>query len=395
MKRYLLPSVLVVSLFLPNVSHGTTTFLEPGGDATFNVANTVSNGLWGSATNAPYAATDFVHGSHVKSIGYRPGVQDRVATPAGSLSMTGGSRVSMYVYLNVLPSASSTVFQRIDGLWMVRITSAGVVVLANNALAQIGSDGPTLSTGQWYRISVASTITDQTTNEIRLFVDGVSSISVSNADLGAAPSGSQLRIGNLNANANLDLRTSDHYLDNSSALTDPGNIWVTAKRPNANGTTNGFTTQIGSGGSGYGTGHSPQVNERPASTTNGWSMVGAGSAVTEEYNIENQATGDINITGATIVDSVGWVIANSLASETGKIIVSTSTTNISLVAATTTFTQVAATTTYPVGTGADIGIITATDLTTVKLYEAGVMVAYIPAAAAAPSAKRRKSIILY
>ncbi|WP_323162301.1 hypothetical protein, partial [Pseudomonas fluorescens] len=80
-------------------------------------------------------------------------------------------------------------------------------------------------------------------------------------------------------------------VDDSSALTDPGNIWVAAKRPNANGTTNGFTTQIGSGGSGYGSGHSPQVNERALSTTNGWSMVGAGAAVTEEYNIESKSTG--------------------------------------------------------------------------------------------------------
>ena len=58
---------------------------------------------------------------------------------------------------------------------------------------------------------------------------------------------------------------------------DPGAILVTAKRPFTNGTTeDGFTTQIGASGSGYGSGHTPQVNERPLSQTNGWSVIGAG-----------------------------------------------------------------------------------------------------------------------
>src|SRR6185436_9856514 len=130
------------------------------------------------------------------------------------------------------------------------------------------------------------------------------------------------------------LRSSDHYVDSSASLTDTGNIWVTAKRPNANGTTNGFTTQIGSGGSGYGTGHSPQVNERVLSTTNGWSMVGAGSAVTEEYNIESAAAGDIDISSANYVDVMGWVYASSLVNETASIIVNGVSSNISLTSVT-------------------------------------------------------------
>src|SRR5258705_56447 len=74
-------------------------------------------------------------------------------------------------------------------------------------------------------------------------------------------------------------------------------------------------------GTGHGTGHSPQVNEQPLSTTNGWSKIGAGSAVTEEYNVENRATGDVNINVTFIVGVMGWVYASSLIAETGQIVV--------------------------------------------------------------------------
>ena len=177
----------------------------------------------------------------------------------------------------------------------VKITSTGVLQLWNRLNDnQIGSNGATLSTGQWYSITLAYTIISTSVNRFELFVNSVSTISVTNATLTSTGS-TGVKIGNQNNNATLDFRTSDHYVDDSSSLTDTGDIWVTAKRPVSNGTTNGFSTQIGSGGSGYGSGHSPQVNERPLSTTNGWSMVGAGSAVTEEYNIEGKSVGDINI----------------------------------------------------------------------------------------------------
>ncbi len=174
------------------------------------------------------------------------------------------------------------------------------------------------------------------------------------------------------------MRLSDIYIDSSNSLTDTGDVWVTAKRPNANGTTNGFSTQIGAGGSGYGTGHSPQVNERALSNTNGWSMIGAGSAVTEEYNIENKSTGDIDISSATIVDWLGWADMKSLAGETVQVILDGVNTAQAITSSETLYFKVKGSATYPSGTGADIGITTDTSLTTVSLYECGVVVAYIP-----------------
>jgi len=229
-------------------------------------------------------------------------------------------------------------------------------------------------------LSFAWTITSSSVNEFRVFKDGVLDISATNGTL-AFVTTADAQFGNGSSDTTLDFRSSDHYIDNSTSLTDTGNIWVTAKRPNANGTTNGFTTQIGSGGSGYGTGHSPQVNERALSTTNGWSMIGAGSAVTEEYNVEAATVGDVSLPYYyTIIDYEGWASMSSLAGETAQLILNgvnypkaITSTNTLYIATTTS--QSGA---YVNGTGADIGIQTATSLTTVTLNEAGVLVAFIP-----------------
>lgn len=355
-----------------------TTFLEPGGDADFLVGTT--NGFWKSLEGTPAVATDFVHGTHVKSIKYRPTSTDVVHAPTGVLA-DAGSRINLWIYLVALPSSTSTLFTTLQSdnstiSITVRLTSAGIIQLWNSTTVQVGTNGPTLATGQWYRISLAYTITSTTVNRFELFVNGASAISATNITL-TNISTSIFAVGNRSNNGTLDFRSSDHYIDNSSALTDPGNIWVTAKRPNANGTTNGFSTQIGSGGSGYGSGHSPQVNERPLNTANGWSMIGAGSAITEEYSIEGKATGDIDISLATIIDFLGWVSASALASETGQIIVAGANSNIALTSTITLFTKIAGSAVYPAGS-TDIGIITSTTVTTVSLYEAGILVAFIP-----------------
>lgn len=360
------------------------TFLEPGGDATFNVATKANGGFWGSIIGSPAVATDFVHGNHVKSLSYAPGSNNTVtagqATVENVLS-DSGSRFSIYTYFNALPATNALMFVAV-GSFNVRINSSGVLGLYDTSANQIGTNGPTLTTGKWYRISLAYTITSTTVNRFELFVDGISGISVTNATL-TSIGATTLQIGNQNFSS-LDMRTSDHYIDNSSSLVDTGNIWVTAKRPNANGTTNGFTTQIGSGGSGYGSGHSPQVNERALSTTNGWSMVGAGSAITEEYSIEGKSVGDVNITFASIIDYLGWVYASSLLSETAQIIVGGVNSNISLTSTNTMFTKVAGSTSYPAG-NTDIGIITSTTVTTVSLYECGIIVAYTPSVSPLPT----------
>lgn len=361
-----------------------TKFLEPGGDATFNA--TAVNGFWRAIAAAPAVATDFVHGGHIKSIKYRPSNQDTVKSPLAVLADAGG-RISFYFYMVTLPNALAQIMliknitpNTIAG---VAITSAGVLQLVNDVPTQIGSNGPTLATGTWYRISLAFTVSSTTVNRFEAFVNGVSAVSVTNTTLNFTGS-DNFWIGNLPLNTALDCRSSDHYVDDSSALTDTGDIWVTAKRPFANGTANNFTTQIGAGGSGYGSGHAPQVNERVVSTTNGWSILGAGSSITEEYTIEGKSVGDIDITSATIVDYSGWVLASSTLSEAVSLVVGGSSKSITTTSTVTIFQAAAGSSTYPAG-NTDIGIITNTAATTFNLYECGVMVAYTPSAAVANS----------
>lgn len=356
--------------------------VEPGGDADFG------DGLWIIESGAPVIATDIVHGSHLRSFQLRANAAaDTLGT--NNILIASGGRINYFWYVKTLPNATDTIggiCQASFGADVVRIrlTSAGVLQLTNSANTQLGSNGPTLATGQWYRFVFAYAITSTTVNGLKLLVFDstntlVGSISVTNGTLvNITPA--EFYFGNASGNTIGDFRASDFYLDDSNGLTDPGNVWSTAKRTFSNGTTVGFVTQIGAGGSGYGTGHAPQVNERPNSDADGWSKVVAGSAITEEYNIEAKNVGDIDISAATIIDYMGWVRAKSLVSETAQIIVNGVTSNIALTSVINFFTKIAGSSTYPAGTGSDIGIVTATTSTTVSLYEAGINVAYIPSA---------------
>lgn len=361
-----------------------TVFMEPGGDIEFAVTNAR---FWSAISGLPAVATDFVHGTHIKSIKYRPGFADIVTRD--SIFSASGGRFTFYLYLAALPSGGGLARAPIailrsstpGDLVRIFVTSGGVLRLYDNGTVQLGANGATLSTGTWYRISLAYTVTSTTVNQLRLYKDGVQTITASNVTLPAATVGG-FAIGNSSTDGVLDFRTSDHFADDSSSLTDTGNIWVTAKRPFANGSLNEFTTQVGSGGSGYGSGHSPQVNERARSDFNGWSIATGGVIKTEEYAIEGRQAGDINISISQIVDIMGWVQAKSLSSETASIIIDSATFSISLTSTFTLFIKFTGVKSYPgPGGTADIGIVTNTTNTTVTLTECGIVVAYIPGTA--------------
>ncbi len=348
-----------------------TKFLEPGGDATFDFT------LWPGSSGGSVIASDIVHGTHPRSIQAVANVVNYVATAAAVVADAGG-RYSFFVYVTALPGATTTLASLVDSgggtVASLRLTSAGVLQAWSNS-AQIGTNGATLSTGQWYRISLAWTITSTTVNRFEVWVDGSSSISITNATLGGTGV-SRFRAGNISGNATFDARFSDFYIDDSAALTDTGTVWVTAKRPNANGASNQWTTQIGAGGSGYGTGHSPQVNERALSATNGWSIQNAATQ-TEEYTIEGAATGDIDISGASIVDYMGWVRAKVGVASVGHLIAGGNAATINVTTSYASYTFIRGSTTYPSGTDA-IGMDTNAVNQLFSLVECGIVVAYIP-----------------
>lgn len=370
-----------------------TKFMEPGTSATQDFSILTSNG--GSTGNAGTGAiTSDAQAvlSSVRSIKIVTGASDGSASViVNGIMADAGRRVSFGFRFTGTPSpskAGAVIASYANNgsqfiVLCVGLTSAKKLVLMDDLGNQLAIGSTVLTTNTDYRISFVYTITSKTINTFTLYINGVSEITATNYTLNNSGGDSFIfDTGDTGwtSGSNLTFYYAHFFVDDGTSG-DPGNIRVTAKRPNANGTTNGFTTQIGSGGSGYGTGHSPQVNERPLSTTNGWSIASAGSAITEEYNIEGVSVGDNDLTGATIVDYMGWLDSKALVSETGKIIVNNVSTNIALTSTITLFTKIAGSATYPAGTGTDIGEISSTTVTTVSLYECGIIVAYTPAVA--------------
>lgn len=354
-----------------------TKFLEPGGDATFGL-DLWSNGNIGGGVTPPAIATDFVHGGHLKSIQFNGN-----SIGASAVMTDAGSRVSIWLYFNVLPAATSTIIINVQTgfstniVWRLRMTSAGILQLWNGT-AQIGSNGSTLATGQWYRLSFSQVITSTSVNSIKTYVNGVSDITATNVTLSFI-SGVDFMVGNGSGDGSLDFRGSDFYVDNSTANTDPGNIWVTAKRPLSNGTTNNFA--VGGSAGGYGSGNARYVNERPINATDNVSVTPT-TVKTEEYTLEGLTVGDIDLTAAQIIDFMGWMsaeVASTANTPVMKIIVAGTGTTKTLTTAAAIYTQIAGSTTYP-STGAAIGM-SAQYTTTghlVTLNECGIVIAYIP-----------------
>ncbi len=357
-----------------------TTFLEPGTDATQDLS------FYISVSGTVASATDQVHtGTSSLKLSTGAGAATADATSPTGVCADAGTQISCYFRFDALPAATASIIRvRTAALAVLNINMATDGKLINAPQGATSATGTTvLAVNTWYRICVSYYITNTTTYQCKVYIDGVLD---STANAGTLTNTGSTLVGFRAANtagANRNYWIDDLYVAtggaSSSSQPDTGDIRVTAKRPNANGTTNNFVTQIGSSGSGYGTGHSPQVNERPLSQTNGWSVVAVGSPVTEEYNIENASTGDVDVSSATLIDYVGWVFTKALTNETAQIIVNNVNANIAVTTAASLFQKVAGSATYPAGTGTDIGMVTDNTVTTVSLYECGIIFAYNPA----------------
>ncbi len=355
-------------------SQGNIRFIEPGGDA---MGQTDDFPLYSSKAGNPSVLSDIVHGNHNSSTKFFPNSTNYLTTSNYIYNI--GARVSFYIYISTLPSATSEIAEISSSASAttayLQLTSAGVLQLWGSA--QMGSNGSTLSTGTWYRISIAYNIKTTTVNEFRVFVDGVQDITSSNqAILNAIPR--RFIIGNIDGNANLNFRFSDLYIDDSFSLTDMGDVWVTSKRPISNGSSNTFITQLGSGGSGIGTGHTPQINERPISSVNGWSVSSGVGLATELYNVQDSSSGDINISNNPILGYAGWLYGAGSATpgdQDHKLIVNGKYVQIGTLSY---HYQAFTGNTYPSNTNNDIGIQIGSFSTpsVAAVLEAGIIVAY-------------------
>ena len=371
----------------------TATFMDTGGD-TDNQLQTGASGMWASLQNTARLGivTDYVNPPHTRSfrIGPTSSQSSGALLSANPLNNSpvlanSGTRVSFYFYMDVATNVLCNLWQ-VDTIYAngvyIRLNASNQLELWNSTTAKIGSTGATtLTTGRWYRISLAYTQTSTTINEYRLFIDGVIEISVTNATMSNI-TGTTFRFGTNTLTTPLDWRISDIYVDRDSSLTDMGNVKVTHKRPVADGSLNEFTTQIGAGNSGYGTGHSDEVNEIPLSQTNGWS-ISTTTRKTEKFTLEALSVGAFDLTGATILDYMGWAntsVGSTANSPVHRIILNNATTAFTNATTAVCPKVFANSTTYPTALdaiGIDAQYTTTPQLT--RLFECGVMVAYLPA----------------
>lgn len=356
----------------------TPKFIESGGSATQDL-------LLYSTTSGNVAidtSADFTDGRAI-NLSTNP-VTDSFVSKQGVIG-EAGRRISIRIKFDTLPapgsdgqiiSAEGPVFNG----FQLGIATGGQLEIRGDGIATLQGNS-ILKVNTVYQICMCFVVNSVSSFQCAAYINGHREIAVSTGTLNGTVL-ADLYISNrfdLSGSNTTNFWFWDVFIDDGSDCSYPGNIKVTAKRPTANGDLNDFTTQIGSGGSGYGTGHAPQVNELPNSLTNGWAKVGAGDVTYEDYIIESISIGNYDMSANRVVGVIGWVYAKSLAPESALIRVNGSGTFISLTSTPTVFTYIAAAfTLYPNG-GDAIGLRASTDLTTVSLYECGIMVAFVPA----------------
>jgi hypothetical protein len=295
---------------------------------------------------------------------------DQAYIAKDSILADAGRRISAYVRFDAAPSSNATIIS------LIGPSSVNLQLNTLRKLVLLGTTGSaTLSTNTWYRIAFSYTITNTTTNEFRVFVNGTQDISVSNATLGGTGV-VNLGLGWVSApGASKVIWVDDVYVDDSTALTDPGDLRVTAKRPNAENT-NSFDTAIGAarGSTDYN-----NVNERPVSLTNGWRHA-ASTAASENYGIESASQGDVDISSQTLVSRCAWLVGKTggFLSRTKKLFNNGTEVNVTVTAVNPSYaSDCVDSATYP-SNAAAVGMGTVAEAEDTFLYECGMLIASTP-----------------
>ncbi|OGK19092.1 hypothetical protein A2799_04835 [Candidatus Roizmanbacteria bacterium RIFCSPHIGHO2_01_FULL_39_24] len=285
-----------------------------------------------------------------------------------------GGRVTAYFRLDSLIGTTTTILRvGSAGAWVgVEVTPAGVLRVWTDAQTVSGS---TLSTGgsNWYRLTLAYILNASSqVTDAKLFLDGTQDISLT-GDTEAI--NNDLNVGWTSAPGASEILNFHHvYVDDSTALTDTGDIRVTAKLANSE-TNTAFDTAIGNARS---TTDYNNINERPISETNGWRDATANNpGAIENYGIQNAATGDVDISGNTLVARTAWVWAKkgTGTTTTGPSLYNNGTAvSITLTTTSTMFTDIVDSASYPSNSQA-VGMQAINGGADTFFYEGGMMVA--------------------
>lgn len=258
--------------------------------------------------------------------------------------------------------------------WQIALTPKGsAAVLRFVDGAGVSYDGITqLDIDTWYRISLGYVYRDVDDLDMKLYVNGIEELSVVGASTGEVSllTNPHLHYGWL-ITPGIDHRCwfDQLYIDDGDDLSDCGNKLMTAKLSAAVNENNWNTT----GGTGA-------VNERPLSETNYIKETEGIARVRQSYTLQTAATGDVDVSGETLVGHMGWAWATvSGTGEPVDLIL-----NNVLIDRTAAFstggvplllTAAVASASYP-SHAAGIGMRNAPELLDTFMYECGAIVAY-------------------
>lgn len=159
--------------------------------------------------------------------------------------------VRVYVNFSSLPNVTTEIVSAYDSVGVsqqacICITSAGVIQLRQTTPAgtQIGSNGPTLSTGVWYRIEWD--VSGGSGNAImKAYVDGVNFASSTTATVSTFDA---IYLGNPGTSATMNLFYDDWAINDTSGSNQtglPGAGQIEHLNPDSAGDNNGWLVQVG------------------------------------------------------------------------------------------------------------------------------------------------------
>lgn len=365
----------------------TCVWMEDGGDATGG-ANAAIEKWWYTTTyqagGGPSTEQARTGSYSIKCTSGASGAATILYSATGIVGNAG--RCSFGIYLANLPTNNLMIWQlRTSGgleVFRLRITSAGVLQCFTSTSSQIGSNGTTLSTGQWYRLCVAWSISTTSSYTIKIWLDGAVSpdISGTNTPTLARTGGYTLGFGWMTASVgnSLALYLDDFYADDDSSCNDTGDIHIVCKRPNKLGAQNEFDNLVGSSVQRWSC-----VAEFPMSGTNYWQCQSA-SQLKENFGIQGPDDGAVPIGGNTLVARCAWVGAwQSSAGGTPALTDNGADYAVTLPGAVATFYHLTTTADYPTD-AAVVGLVSTGAAPDTALVECGVMFAILGAPTPAP-----------
>lgn len=191
-------------------------------------------------------------------------------------------------------------FASAGGIVLHREATTGILsVRSGGTNLEIAACSEVLPSGQWLRICIAWDWTSVSVNSGKVWVNGVQVASWTNQSFPQPGAAVSVGSGYGTPNSPYDMYSSDVYVDDSSSLTDLGEVRCTHKYPVAN-TDSGFDTLVGAGADRY-----VRVAEVPFSDSNGISHVGT-SVADETFAIQAESDGEVNLANATKIAHVAY-----------------------------------------------------------------------------------------